>query len=177
MTAPQGRTPEIEARVNPGEQHESLAWFLGDWDVAIKFTMPGMPEMPASKGTCHYEWLLEGRWMKSHMKGSLMGTEAEWVHIHGYNNMTMNYETIGFDSMSTDAKVSYGIPVTPDGKAIGYQGTMNEYLNGEINHPFRTNQVRTGDDTFRIEIWDPAIGLSGAQVMLFEYTRKPDGDK
>jgi len=166
-----GMPAEVLARITPGKQHADMAWYLGDWDVSIKFTMPGMPAMPASKATCHYEWLIDGRWMMSRMKGSLMGSAAEWVHVHGYNNMTMSYETIGFDNMSTDTKVSYGNAVTQDGKTLGFQGTLNEYLNGQIYKPFRTVQQRTGDDSFDLQIWDPEIGPNGAQVILMQYKR------
>ncbi len=149
-----------------------MAWYLGEWDVAIKMTMPGMPDMPPSKGTCTYSWLIEGRWMMSRMSGSMMGMPIESVHIHGYNNMTMSYETIGFDSMSTDAKVAYGNKVTQDGKTYGFQGMMNEWLTGQIKKPFRTVITERDADRFDMGIWDPEIGPNGAEVIRMEFTRK-----
>lgn len=163
--------PEIMARITPGPQHSAMAWYLGDWTVALRMTMPGMPQMPPEQATCRYEWLIEGRWMMSRMKGTMMGAPVEWVHVLGYNNMTMNYETIGFDSMSTDSKFSFGNPVTKEGKTFGFQGVMNEFLTGQINKPFRTVLQQRGDDRFDLQIWDPEIGPNGAQVMLMEFTR------
>lgn len=163
--------PEVLARITPGLQHQGLAWYLGEWTTASRLTMPGMPEMPPEKGTAKFEWLIDGLWMMSRAKGTLMGRPIEMVHVHGYNKMTMNYETIGFDSYSTDAKFSYGNPVTPDGKTFGFQGFMNEYLTGQVNKPYRTVQTRRGEDRFDLEIWDPEIGPNGAQVIVMEYTR------
>ena len=164
--------PEVLARVTPGEQHAGMAYYLGDWDVTFRITMAGMDGMAPTQGTCSYEWLIDGRWMLSRMKGSMMGTAMEWVHIHGYNNMTMNYETIGFDSMSTDTKFSTGNPSTQDGKTFNFFGTMNEYLTGQINKQFRTVTHQRSADRFDLEIWDPEIGPNGAKVMQFEYSRK-----
>ncbi len=170
--SPFGELPdEVLARVTPRAEHAGMAYYLGDWDVVFRITMAGMEELPTSEGTCHYEWLIDGRWMLSRIKGTMMGAPVEWVHVHGYNNMTLNYETIGFDNMSTDAKLSTGNAVTPDGKTFGYFGTMNEYLTGQINKQFRTVMHQRGADRFDLEIWDPEIGPNGAKVMQFEYTR------
>lgn len=170
--APRGdMPPEVMARITPGSQHSDMAWYLGNWSVSLRMTMPGMEELPPEEATCRYEWLIDGRWMMSRMKGTMMGAPVEWVHVHGYNNMTLNYETIGFDSMSTDAKVSHGNPVTPDGKTFGFQGVMNEFLTGQILKPFRTVVHQRSDDRFDLEIWDPEIGPNGAQVILMEFTR------
>jgi len=135
--------------------------------------MPGGMEMPPSTGTCTYSWLIEGRWMISRMKAPMMGMPMEWAHVHGYNTMTKTYETIGFDSMSNDAKVSRGNKVTQDGKTFGFQGMMNEWTNGQIYKPFRTVMRKLGEDKFELEIWDPEIGPNGMEVMRFTYTRCP----
>lgn len=168
-----GMPPEINARITPGPQHAEMAWYLGDWDVEMKVTAPGTPPEMAqpTTGTCTYSWLIEGRWMMSRTKGTMMGMDIQWAHIHGYNNMTKVYETIGFDSLSTDAKVAYGNKVTQDGKTFGFQGMMNEWMNGQIHKPFRTVIRQLGDDRFELEIWDPEIGANGAQVMHWTYTR------
>ncbi len=163
--------PEVLERITPGPQHRHMGWYLGEWTTATHMTMPGMPAAPPSKGTCTYSWLIEGRWMMSRMKGSLMGMPMEWVHVHGYNNMTKSYETIGFDSMSTDAKIAYGNAVTPDGKTFAFQGMMNEFLTGQIKKPFRTVITERDDDHFDIGIWDPEIGPNGAEVLRIEFTR------
>lgn len=163
--------PEVLARITPGPEHAQMARYLGKWDVELRMTMKGMEGMPVEKATCTYEWLIEGRWMLSRMKGSMMGTPAEWAHVHGYNNMTKSFETVGFDSMSTDTKISYGNAVTPDGKTMGFQGFMNEWLTGQIQKPFRTVQKPGAGEGFHLEIWDPEIGPTGMEVMRMTFTR------
>lgn len=170
-----GMPSEVMARITPGPQHAEMARYLGKWDVSISMRMPGAPHVEPAKGTCTYSWLIEGRWMMSRMEASFMGAPAVWVHIHGYNNMTLNYETVGFDNMSTDAKFSYGNPVTQDGKTMGFQGFMNEYMNGQIKKPFRVVAVHREADRFHLEIWDPEIGPNGTEVMRMEYTRPGAG--
>lgn len=175
--APSGKpdiAPEVLERITPGPQHAEMAWYLGTWDVSMKTTMPGMPPEMAKPiaGTCTYEWLIEGRWMISRSHGEMMGMPVQWAHIHGYNNMTKVYETIGFDSLSTDAKFATGNKVTEDGRTFGFQGMMNEWMNGQIYKPFRTIIRQTDDDHFVLEIWDPEMGPHGTQVMRWDYTRR-----
>ncbi|MCB9901387.1 MAG: DUF1579 family protein [Planctomycetes bacterium] len=168
---PMGLPPEVLARLKTGPEHKEMAWYLGDWDVSIAMKMPGM-EMPPTKGTCTYSWLIDGRWMMSRMSAPMMGMPMEWVHIHGYNTMTKTFETIGFDSMSNDAKVSRGNKVTQDGSTYGFQGMMNEWMNGQIYKPFRTVIRKLDPNTFELEVWDPEIGANGMEVMRFTYTRR-----
>jgi hypothetical protein len=162
--------PEMLARITPGPQHAGLAWFLGDWEVESRLVLPGAEGLAPDRSTCRFEWLIEGRWLLSRMKGTLMGAPVEWAHVHGYNNLTQNYETVGFDSTSTDAKITLGHPLTQDGSTLAYFGTMNS-VGGRVNKPVRIVQERLDEDRFQSELWDPELGPQGTLVVRSIYTR------
>ncbi len=56
--------------IQPGEQRAALKCFLGTWDVSISMKMPGMAEMPPTKGEATFEWANQGRWLMERLQGT-----------------------------------------------------------------------------------------------------------
>src|SRR5258705_13960480 len=55
-----------------GPHHKELARFVGSWDTEMSMT--GMGGAPIkSKGTAECRWLVEGKWITTEWKGSMMG--------------------------------------------------------------------------------------------------------
>ncbi len=85
----------------PGEHHEILEMFDGNWESTFKIHIPGTGVME-SKGTVKREWILDGRFMIEEVRAD-MGPEGEFVGygVLGYNNADDRYETFWIDNTST----------------------------------------------------------------------------
>lgn len=65
------------------ENHEYLRNFVGEWEVSTKG-----------------EWIMGGRFLKMHSKGSMSGQPFEDLQIIGYDNL-QKYVSFWIDSTST----------------------------------------------------------------------------
>ncbi len=155
----------------PGKHHRELAYFIGKWDVETRMVMPGM-KMPPSKGTAEYKWLIPGRWISSEHKGMMMGTPHQSFSIHGFDNFKKKWVTTWVSTMDTAMNRSEGVIVDPTGKVTAQYGTLDEYLTGEHDKPFKTITRRVTNDKFEVEIWDLGIGEAGAIVIKQTFARK-----
>lgn len=155
--------------MEPGEKHKVLHRFLGKWDTTVQFHMGGQTT-PAEKGTCEWTWLVEGRWLQSTMKGTMMGrpiTSHGWT---GYDNMKQSFVETRVTSMDTAMPHSEG-DLTPDGKSLITYGTLDEYFTGEHDKMVRYVWRFVNDDKIVLEVHDLPIGEENTQVITFTYTR------
>jgi hypothetical protein len=155
----------------PGRQHHQMAYFIGHWDVETQMIMPGM-KRPPTKGTAEYKWLIPGRWISVDLKGTMLGAPMQSFGIHGFDNFKKKWVTTWVSSMDTAMNRSEGVIIDPTGKVRAEYGTLDEYLNGEHDKPFRTVTRRLTDDKFENEVWDLGIGEAGAIVIKQTFTRK-----
>ncbi|MGD2087236.1 MAG: DUF1579 domain-containing protein [Candidatus Aminicenantes bacterium] len=85
----------------PGENHKYLEYFVGTWETSAKMWMkPGAPP-EVSKGVTKSKMMLGGRYLKSYLKGSMMGMPFEGIALTGYDNFKKKFVTIWFDSAGT----------------------------------------------------------------------------
>ena len=155
----------------PGARHDAMRFFLGDWDVEIQLRMPGAP-VQSSKGASTFAWLIDGRWLSERITGSFMGQPYEGFAIRGYDNYAKNYVTCAVSNFDTAMNVVRGVVSDPSGKTIVQYGTLDEYMLGDKNHPLKTVTRITGDDTFELEVWDLGLGVEGAVVLKYVYSRR-----
>jgi len=153
-----------------GEHHEALAQFLGEWDLEIKLTMPGAPAQ-SWPGKATYEWLIEGRWLGQRIVGTFMGAPFESFSINGYDTYAKNHVAISVSSLDSAIYSSRGLATDPTGKVMTLFGTINEYTTGELNKPVKVVIRIESEDRHVLEIWDMAIGETGAAVLEYVYTR------
>jgi len=85
----------------PGENHKFLEYFVGDWDVTAKTWMKPGAEPEVSKGENTSKMILGGRFLKSHMKGTMMGMPFEGLSITGYDNFKKECVTMWIDNAGT----------------------------------------------------------------------------
>ena len=153
-----------------GEHHEALAQFLGDWDLEIKLTIPGAPNQSwAAKA--HYEWLIDGRWLGQRIVGTFMDQPFESFSINGYDTYAKNHVAISVSSHDNAIYSSRGLATDPTGKITTLFGTINEYMTGELNKPVKVVIRVENENRHVLEIWDMAIGETGASVLEYVYTR------
>ena len=95
---------EWAAMGQPGEHHERLNHFVGEYDVQAEFMMPGGETME-SGGSLTSEWVLGGRFVHGDFRLDNMMGPFQGISFVGYDNQAGEYVSIWLDSMSTKAYV------------------------------------------------------------------------
>ena len=175
------RMERLKKLLSPGPQHERMKYYEGKWDVQFSFvshmpdgTSSAMPPMPM---TSEFKWVIPGRWMTEEMVGDAPIPGFGKYHsffIHGYDNHTKNYVSVGVNGMDTSMNMFRGVKVDPENKVFTQYGTINEYLDDTFNKPVKVVAKIEGEDQFTAEIWDLQIGESGKAVIKMVYKRKKE---
>lgn len=110
----------VEPAMGPPEQLEKVAFFLGEWDVAVRMRVG--PEAPWQESTAKAEVtrLLKGCVQRMHFTGTMMGMEFEGEETLTYNRDTKKFESFWFDSVGARASTFAG----------GFDGGGNLLLSG-----------------------------------------------
>ncbi len=156
--------------ISPGEHHEVLKKFLGEWKTESRFFM-GTKPTPAEPGETKTRWLVEGRWLISESKGQLMGRPFESYSIIGYDNFKMSYVITTVSSWDTAMNRVEG-DMTRDGRSMLLYGTLDEYLTGEHDKMVKLAYRFKSNDKMTMEIHDLPIGETNTKVVEVTYTRK-----
>lgn len=151
----------------PGEAHEELGWYVGDWKVESKMWMGG-PEPAVSEGSVKYEWLLPGRHLMGTLSTSMMGRPMTGKSIDGYDNATGEYWSVWVDDMSTGPFISRGKKTSDD--SVEYHAEMFDPSFGQMI-PHRQVITRTGDDSFTFMMYMTPPGGEETKMMEATYTR------
>lgn len=163
----------VRAATTPGERHEVLNHFVGDWDVELTLAVPGVPEQRAS-GRATYEWLIPGRWIALRLTDELLGEPHVSFAIIGYDNFAKSYIIAGVSSFDTALNVSRGPVVDPEGRVIVTYGRQDDYTTGVLHKPYKIVTRIIDEDYHVVETWDMGMGAEGARVLEYRYTRRPD---
>ena len=161
---------QAQKYTNPGQHHELLKRYLGEWDAEMTLFMGGNAMEP-TKGTSKSEWLMEGRWLKSDFQGSMMGMPVRIVSIMGYDNFKQSYVVTSVNSMDTIMIHQEG-DMDPGGKVLLMYGTLDEYLTGEHDKMVKTVVRYLSDDEMVMEVHDLPIGEKNTKVFEIRYKRR-----
>lgn len=154
----------------PGEHHKWLSRFIGTWDTETRFYMGGQAS-PPEKGVAENTWLMEGRWIRSEAKGTMMGQPMHAFMIMGYDNFKMSYVVTSVSSVDTAMLRSEG-DLDPGGKVLMTYGTLDEYLTGEHDKMVKYVWRFESDDKVVWEIHDLPIGENNTKVVEITSTRR-----
>lgn len=92
----------------PNSNHEKLRALEGNWDYSSRFWMKADDKPEASKGTSIHRFILGGRYLEEHIKGTALGQPFEGRGFIGYDNVSKQYNSIFMDNMSTGLMVAKG---------------------------------------------------------------------
>lgn len=126
--------------------------------------------MPAEKGTAEFSWLMPGRWLQNRARGTMMGQQAEFFYLIGYDNFKMSYVTTTVSNFDT-AMLRFEGDMTQDGKALISYGTLDEYTTGEHDKMVKSVWRFLDADTIVLEVHDLPIGEVNTKVFEIKYTR------
>jgi hypothetical protein len=106
MEAPAGMDPAaMEAAwakaATPGENHQFLARFEGDWTFASKMWMdPSAPPME-SQGAAEKTMIMGGRYLQEESSGEAMGQPFHGRAVTGFDNVSGEFAGTWIDNMGT----------------------------------------------------------------------------
>ncbi len=161
---------EMEAwqkSMTPGPEHQQLAKFAGDWTYVNKAWMaPGAPPME-STGTVHGESMYGGRYVVTDWKGDMMGQPFEGRGVYAYDNVSKQYTSTWFDSMSTGIWYSTG---TCDAAGVcAYTGDSWDPMSGK-KMTLRSELSWVDPNSFKMVMYGP--GPDGKEYQMMEIVAK-----
>lgn len=156
--------------MQPGEHHQLLKRFLGDWATETRMFM-GDQATPPTPGTANFHWLVEGRWLQQDARGSMMGMPLEVHSWLGYDNFKQSYVSTDVNSIETAMRHAEG-DLLQDGSALILYGTLDEYLTGENDKMVKYAWRFVSDDEMALEVHDLPIGETNTKVVEVRYKRK-----
>lgn len=135
----------------PGEQHERLGYFVGEWKAVSKFWMPGQEPM-VSEGTSTTKWVLGNRYLQTDFHlDDMMGKPFDGIGFMAYDNNTSEFESSWMDSWSTGIYKETG----------SYSSSEDTYtLSGTGSSPFGPMKMKhitkiIDKNTHVLEFWEP----------------------
>lgn len=153
----------------PSDHHKVLERFIGKWTHESRMFMGGQAT-PPEKGSAESKWMMDGRWMQSQTKGTMMGMPMQGFLVMGYDNFKMSYVGTFISSIDT-AMLRFEGDLDPSGNVLILYGTLDEYLTGEHDKMVKYVWRFEGDDKIIFEIHDLPIGEKNTKVMEIVSTR------
>jgi hypothetical protein len=168
-------TPEQQAEMEAymqagalGPQHETMAQFVGTYDVAVKSWMdPAAPAME-SKGVAVRTLHMGGRVMHEEFEGDMMGMPFTGLSRGGYDNVSGKYWSTWTDSMSTGIMVAEG--ECDEDNNCSSVGTYNDPIRGTVTNRFETKWISPGEQHFAM--YGPGRDGDVVKMMEMVYTKR-----
>lgn len=160
---------QMKTMVSPGPHHKELARFLGTWKTTTRFVMGGT-KTPGEAGTATVSWLMDGRWLKFDLGGSMMKRPYTGFVLMGYDNFKRSFVSTSVTSIDT-AMVRLEGDMDPSGKALLMYGTLDEYTTGEHDKMVKYVYRFESPDRMVLEVHDLPIGETNTQVVEVVFER------
>lgn len=156
----------------PGANHKYLEGFAGEWEAVVKQWMkPGEP--PAtSKQRMKAKMLMDGRYLKYSIKGTMMDMPFEGISITAYDNFEKKFISMWIDSMGTGIYMTEGT-LDKTGKIRTETGLWNDIATGgktKVKMVYKT--VDKDNIFFEMYMSGGMFGDKEVKSMEVTYTRK-----
>jgi hypothetical protein len=159
----------LMAAATPGEHHQHLAGWAGDFTYQAKAWMEPGAEPQEWSGERTAKMIMGGRYLQEEVTGSFMGMPFEGMAIYAYDNMAGEYIAMWIDNIGTTVTEARG---SCSANGWVFEGThMVPGMEGES--AFKEVIRRVDDDNFVFE-WHEAFPGTDEMVKTMEiaYTRK-----
>lgn len=155
----------------PGEQHEFLGKWAGEWTSSTKMWMGG-PDAPPTveMGTTTFRPIFGGRFVVQESKGKMMGQAYEGMGLLGYDKFRKVFFGTWCDSMST-MMYSFKGSLSQDGRLLTMYGEMDEPAMGVIGRLVRYETEMVSEDEMIFTVYDLYVG-EDYKAFEIEYKRK-----
>lgn len=154
----------------PGEQHKQMAGLEGKWNTKTKsWIEPNKPPMETT-GSCEYQMVMDGRFLKQTCSGEMMGKHFEGMGLTGYDNTSKKYTSTWMDNLATTLHVMEG--AAENAKIITQQGEYTCPMRGRMK--LRSVLKIIDDHTHIFEMYGTDDkGGQEAKMMEITYSRNP----
>jgi hypothetical protein len=159
----------LEKYATPGENHKHLDYFVGDWESLVKMYGEPGSEPLTHKQEITVKWILGGRYLRSHLKGNLMGRPYDVFVFTGYDNYNEKVFAIQLSSMDTGYFITTGT-LSKDGKLRTETGMMNDASGKKINVKAVTTLL--DKNKYKYEFYTIDAKGKETKTMEINYTRK-----
>jgi len=153
--------------MTPGPVHQSFAKMTGNWNAVVTMYDPSGKESK-SNATVNYEMILGGRYMKSTIKGMMMGMPMEGMGLDAYDNATKEFISIWIDNFGTGVMNMKG-KMDEATKTIVYTGTEVDPMTGK-DQMTKTIMKNIDDNHASMEMY-MIDGGKEIKNMQIDYTR------
>lgn len=154
------------ASMTPGEHHQWLSAFAGNWKSETKsyWDPKGEPEVSTGTSTC--EMVLGGRFLKFESTQPIpsMNMTMDGIGFLGYDNDKKAYTLFWIDNMGTTMYTATG---QREGNVLTYIGKMDDYMTGEMNKSVKYVYDFLTANSYTFKIYDNA-GTPKEYLMMEE---------
>ncbi|HYP30174.1 MAG TPA: DUF1579 family protein [Blastocatellia bacterium] len=159
---------KVDAKPNqPGERHRQLDYFVGSWDVQIKFKIGGQER--EGRALLESRWVLNGRFLKQEYKTMTGGVPFTVVQYVGFDNNRKKTVEVKFDSNDTGVQVTEGT-LFEDGKIISNSGERVDPTTGR-RRGLRTVTIIFDKDHYTVEWYQVGDDGKEDKVVTLSHTR------
>jgi hypothetical protein len=166
-------TPEqqaaMEKAMTPGPNHKLLEYMVGEWTTKCKMRMDEKAPWMDSDGTCSAKWILDGRFVQSEHKGTMMGQPHVGIATTGYDNMKEKFVGTWMDNCCTALTFSEG-SYDPSTKTFTWNTQMECPIEkGPVKIRYTTRVIDKDNHVFE---WYETRGGKESKTMEITYKRK-----
>lgn len=172
---PQHLTPEEWVALSqPGERHDLLNAFVGEWDVDIVSWRDPKANPERSKAHSSSTWILGYRYVREKFVSLELGPRYEGLGFIGYDAGAKLFTTVWLDSLNTSIATSKGL-FNPATSTLEFRGEIYDPLLG------RTKETKTfmrvlSKDSFEVSMIDRTARGIEFQSLQMTYRRIAERD-
>lgn len=159
-----------EKAMTPGEMHQKLQPFVGNFDCRVRSWMDPNKPPEDSAGTSEAKWIFGDRFIEQTFEGSMMGQAFNGLGYTGYDNVKKKYVGTWMDSMGTGIYINSGT-VDASGKIWTFKGNMDDPLTGKAISVDQKLTL-TDNDHHTFEMWMAGPDGKKFKTLEIEYSRK-----
>lgn len=160
----------LKRATSPGPKHVILHRFLGRWDYELRTFTGGAAAAP-EKGTAEVTWLVDGRWIKSEDKGTMMGRPYQGFMVMGYDNFKQAFVSTYVSNADTTMARTEG-QLNTDETVLTLFGTTDDFMSGRNDKPMRYLWRFVTPEKRVLELHDLSAGETGTKIAEITYTRR-----
>ncbi len=155
----------------PGEPHRMLASMAGPWNLEVRsWTAPDTPPR-IEHITATRTMILDGRYLREELAGTMMNTPFQGVSLLGYDNVKQKFVSAWMDNVTTGIFVTEG-SYDPATKVLTMSGMMWDAVK-QKDMPVRTVSRNLGGSPEQLEWYVPGPDGKDMKTLEIVYSRKP----
>ncbi|CAE7262685.1 mscS [Symbiodinium necroappetens] len=162
---------EWQAMNAPGDHHELLTYFTGEWTTETTMWVDKNQPPMVTEGTASAEMVIGGRFVHMEWTTPMMGVDMTGEGYIGHDNVSGRYQSMWMDSGTTAMRFLEGHS-NRDGSEIAFYGKMDEpqldIRDRVVAYVFRLIDA----DTYEMDVRDLHVGSDDNTVVKITFTRK-----